>query len=219
LSAQQAQTFLFADLAGYTALTEVMGDSEAARVIDSYCKSVARLLPEYGAHQVKSIGDALMVSVPQATDAVQLGLRIAREVGAQHGFPAVRVGMHHGSAIERDGDFFGRSVNVAARVSALAGAGEVLVTDEVVKEAGEVETVHFIERGRHPLKGIDEPVLIFMASAAPEETPEGLPIDPVCHMAVDPDRASGMLVHEGGHYYFCSFHCVQRFAGEPGRFV
>jgi adenylate cyclase len=72
--------------------------------------------------------------------------------------------MHHGPAIERGGDYFGRTVNIAARVSALAGAGEVLVTDEVVTAAGEVEGVRFIERGRHPLKGIDEAVPIYLVS-------------------------------------------------------
>jgi adenylate cyclase len=219
VSEQSSQTFLFADLAGYTALTEVMGDEEGARVVDGYCTSVRQLLPEYGAREVKSIGDALLIRVPKAESAVRLGLRIALEVGAQHGFPAVRVGMHHGPAIERDGDFFGRTVNIAARVSALAGAGEVLVTEEIVQAGGDVESVHFLERGRHPLKGIDEPVLIYLASAGPEETPEGLPVDPVCHMAVDPDRAEGMLMHEGARYYFCSMHCTGRFADDPGRFV
>ena len=150
---QPSQTFLFADLAGYTALTEVMGDEEAARVIDGYCSSVRRHLSEYDAHQVKSIGDALMIRVPAAEAAVRLGLRIALDVGAQHGFPAVRVGMHHGPAIERDGDFFGHTVNIAARVSALAGAGEVLVTDEVVRAGGDVESVRFLERGRHRDRG------------------------------------------------------------------
>jgi adenylate cyclase len=91
-----SQTFLFADLAGYTALTEVMGDEEAARVIEGYCRSVRQHLAEYDAREVKSIGDALLIRVPEAQAAVRLGLRIALDVGAQHGFPAVRVGMHYG---------------------------------------------------------------------------------------------------------------------------
>src|SRR6266540_1883216 len=124
-----------------------------------------------------------------------------------------------GEAMEREGDYFGRTVNIAARVSALASAGEVLVTDEVVEAAGQVESVRFIERGRHPLKGIEDPVLIYLASPGAQESPEGLPIDPVCHMAVDPERAAGMIVHEGTRYHFCSVHCVRRFAAEPEGFV
>jgi adenylate cyclase len=169
---------------------------------------------------VKAIGDALLVRVPGAGQAVRLGIRAAQEIGgAKHGFPSVRVGMHHGPAIERAGDYFGRTVNIAARVSALAGAGEVLVTDDVVQAAGEVESVRFIERGRHPLGGVEEPVLIYLASPGAQESAEGLPIDPVCHMAVDPERSAGMIVHEGVRYYFCSMRCVRRFASEPGQFV
>jgi adenylate cyclase len=216
----QEQTFLFADLASYTVLTEVHGDEEAVRLVDDYYDAMRRLFPEHGAHEVKTIGDALLVRVPDAGQAVRLGVRAAHDLGgAQHGFPSVRVGMHHGPAIERSGDYLGRTVNIAARVSALAGAGEVLVTHDVVGAAGDVETVRFIERGRHPLKGIEEPVLLYLASAGVQETAEGLPIDAVCHMAVDPDRAAGMLMYEGAQFFFCSLHCARRFAGEPERFV
>ncbi len=69
------------------------------------------------------------------------------------------------------------------------------------------------------MKGIEEPVQVYFASAGAEETPEGLPIDPVCNMGVDPERATGMLVNEGGRYYFCSLHCARRFAEGPDRFV
>jgi adenylate cyclase len=214
------QTFLFADLASYTALTEIHGDEEAVRLVENYCDAIRGLLPEHGGHEVKAIGDALLVRVPEADQAVRLGVRAAREIGgAQHGFPSVRVGMHHGPAIERAGDYFGRTVNIAARVSALASSGEVLLTDDTVRAAGNVESVRFIERGRHPLRGIEEPVLIYMASPGAQTSPEGLPIDPVCHMAVDPERAAGMILHEGGRYYFCSGRCVRRFVSEPESFV
>jgi adenylate cyclase len=89
----------------------------------------------------------------------------------------------------------------------------------MVRAAGELERVRFIERGRHPLKGIDEDVPIYLASAGPEATSDGLPIDPVCRMVVDPEKAAGMLVHAGRRHYFCSIHCASRFAEAPERFV
>jgi len=215
-----AQTFMFADLASYTALTEVHGDEEAVRLVEGYCAAMRGLLDEHGAHEVKTIGDALLVCVPEAAAGVRLGIRAAREVGgAGHGFPSVRVGMHHGPAIERAGDYFGRTVNIAARVSALAGAGEVLVTDAVVGAAGDVERVRFIERGRHLLRGIEEPVLIYVVSPGAQESPEGLPLDPVCHMAVDPERAAAIVVHEGVRYYLCTPQCARRFVNRPEEFV
>jgi adenylate cyclase len=215
-----AQTFVFADLASYTVLTEVHGDEEAVHLVEGYCDAMRQLLPDYRAREVKAIGDALLLRVPEPDQAVRLGIRAALELGgAEHGFPSVRVGMHYGPAIERSGDYFGHTVNTAARVAALAGAGEVLVTEEVVKEAGAVDSIRFIERGRQSLKGIEEPVLIYQASPGGQESPEGLPIDPVCHMAVDPERAAAMVVNEGRRYYFCSVKCVRRFAALPEAFV
>lgn len=114
------QTFLFADLSGFTALTEAHGDEQAADLVGGFCAAVRRLLAEHQAHEVKAIGDALMLRAGDAAAAIRLGLRIVHDVGAQHGFPLVRVGMHTGLAVERDGDWFGTTVNLAARVSAAA---------------------------------------------------------------------------------------------------
>ena len=87
------QTFLFADLSGFTALTEAHGDEQAADLVGGFCVAVRRLLAGYEAEQVKAMGDALMLRAGDAAAAIQLGLRIVHDVGAQHGFPLVRVGM------------------------------------------------------------------------------------------------------------------------------
>jgi adenylate cyclase len=121
-SDQAAQTFLFADLSGFTALTETHGDEQAADPVDGFCAAVRGLLAEYRARDVKVIGDALRIQAVDAAAAIRLGRCIVHEVGAQHGFPLVRVGMHTGPAVERRGDWFGATVNLAARVSA-AGPG------------------------------------------------------------------------------------------------
>ena len=81
------QTFLFADLSGFTALTEVHGDEQAADLAGGFCAAVRRLLADHQAHEVKTIGDALMLRAGDAAAAIQLGLRIVHDVGAQHRFP------------------------------------------------------------------------------------------------------------------------------------
>ncbi len=111
-------TFLFADIAGYTALTEAHGDDEAAELARAFCRAVSDAAAARGGEVVKTIGDAVMVRHDLSAEAVALGLAAAHEVMAGHGFPAVRVGMHHGPAVERDGDWFGATVNLAARVAA-----------------------------------------------------------------------------------------------------
>src|SRR5688500_12695512 len=101
-----AATFLLADIAGFTARTEAHGDEEAATLVAEFCYGVSAELPEFGGAHVKTIGDALMLRIPDPANAIRLGLRIAHDVLHGHGAPAIRVGLHHGPAIERDGDYF-----------------------------------------------------------------------------------------------------------------
>ncbi len=212
-------TFLFADLAGFTALTEAMGDRDAAELAGEFCDDVRELLPEYRAQEVKAIGDALMIRGDQASQAIELGLRVVHEVGGKHFFPTVRVGMHTGSAVERNGDWFGATVNVAARVSGIARGGEVLVTEATREAAAGVRDVDFQERGRQALRNVEEPVLLYAAVRRGVGSGSSLPVDPVCRMAVDPDHAAGTITHRGTEYYFCSLACVGRFVAAPERFA
>jgi adenylate cyclase len=214
----QEHTFLFADMAGFTALTEVMGDEEAITVAEDFFDSARRLLPEHGAEEVKTIGDALMIRIESAAGGIRLGVRLAREVGIRHGFPSVRVGMHSGSAVARGADWFGGTVNLAARVSGAAAGGEALLTEGTRAAAGELHDVDLVERGRHALRNVAEPVLLFAALARGGEIGGDLPVDPVCRMAIDPTRAAGRLVYEGAEYHFCSLECVAAFASDPARY-
>jgi adenylate cyclase len=212
-------TFLFADIAGFTALTEAHGDEEAARVVADFCDAVARELPGFGATHVKTIGDALMLRIPDPAQAVLLGLRIALDVMRGHRAPAVRVGLHHGTAIERDGDYFGATVNLAARVSAAATGGEVLLTGQTVALARNLEGVVYESRGRSALRNIRDPVELVAAVRQRETTEHRLAIDPVCRIAVDPEHAAGRLVIDDTAYFFCSLTCAGAFARQPERFV
>ena len=212
-------TFVFADIAGFTALTEAHGDEQAAALVADFCRTVGAELPASGGTQVKTIGDALMLSIPDPAAAVLLGLRITHELMLGHGAPAVRVGMHHGTAVEQDGDYFGAAVNLAARVSAEAGGGEVLLTGETAARAPQLEGVIYEPRGRRELRNIREPVELFAAVRAGESQHGTLPCDPVCRMAVDPERAAGRLVYEDRTYFFCTLACAGEFARNPERFA
>ena len=154
-------TFLFADLSGFTALTEAHGDEHAADLAASFFQDARSLLAAHRAQEVKTLGDAIMIRCDAPQSAIGLALRLVREVGARHGFPSVRVGMHTGPAVERDGDWFGQSVNLAARVSGAASGGEVLVSGATataagVPEGGSIGAIHshrnvFLRpRGRRP---------------------------------------------------------------------
>ena len=214
-----AGTFIFADIAGFSALTEAHGDEEAVKLVEEFAEAVEAELPPVRGEHIKTIGDALMLRIPAPGDAVLLALRIANDLIAEHGAPAVRVGLHHGPAVERNGDYFGASVNLAARVSALASGGEVLLTGQTAALVPDLEGILYESRGRQTLRNVAEPIEIFAVLRVGEMTEGRLPVDPVCRMVVDPDRAAGRLVHEGNAYFFCSLSCAGEFARQPERFT
>jgi adenylate cyclase len=211
-------TFLFADIAGFTALTEAHGDEHAVQLVEEFASAVQAELPRVDGEYVKTVGDALMLRVPDPAAAVHLALWITRDAMSGHQAPSVRVGGNHGSAIERSGDYFGTTINVAARVSALAAGGEVLVTGQMAALAPDLEGVLYESRGRRVLRNVAEPLEIF-AVVRLDETSDHLAIDPVCQMVVEPDRAIGRLQLDEKAYYFCSLNCAAAFAQHPERYT
>ena len=214
----QTGTFVFADIAGYTALTEAHGDADAAELAALFCRAMSDVAAAGGGHVIKTIGDAVMVRHAVPADAVDLGLRAAHDVIAGHGFPAVRVGMHHGPATERGGDWFGATVNLAARVAALAAGGEVLVTGAVHERAAELEGVEYESRGEQRIRNVAAPVRLF-AAVRDERSSEARHIDPVCRMLVAEGREAGSFRHGDALYRFCSLECARRFLGDPDAYT
>ena len=216
-SDKESSTFLFADLAGFTALTEAHGDAEAIEIATQFAARVRALLSEHHAEEIKTIGDEVMVRVPESSEAVRLGIRITEKL-AGHGKPPVRVGMHSGAAVRRDGDWFGATVNLASRVSEAARPGEVLITEGTRRELDETSGFELIERGSRYFKNIPEPVPLHRAVGS-GEAPLELELDPVCRMAVDPKRTAGTRHRLGLTYYFCSPECAAAFAASPRRYI
>ena len=121
-------TFLFADLVGYTMLTEVQGNEHAARVAREFQRSMSALSRGHGARHVKSMGDGVMIWAPDPDTAVALAEQVLNEVGTRGDLLPVRVGVHTGPAVELDGDWYGSAVNIASRLSDAARPNEALVS-------------------------------------------------------------------------------------------
>ena len=213
----QSGTFVFADLVGFTALTEAHGDSEATDLAVNFIGQVRSLLTGYDGEEVKTIGDEVMIRMADPVQAVHLGLRIVEEL-AHHGSPPVRVGMHSGVAVQMNGDWFGGTVNLASRVADAARAGEVLMTAETRDLIEGAQDFELEERGSSYLKHIPQPVQVFRA-VGPGRAGHHLEIDPVCRMAVDPDNAAGIERRRGFDYYFCSADCQHAFQAQPRRYI
>jgi class 3 adenylate cyclase/YHS domain-containing protein len=179
---------------------------------------VRGLLPVHSGEEIKTIGDAIMIRVPEAREAVKLGLEVVHTFHLKPGFPVIHVGMHTGPAVKQGSDWLGASVNIAARVAGAAGGDEVLLTEATHNAVGDVDGVDLESLGKLRFRNVADPVHVYRAHVQGPRV-GGLPIDPVCRMTVAPELRAGHLLHEGQQYSFCSLKCAAAFAGDPDRFV
>jgi adenylate cyclase len=154
----------FLDLVGYTRLTEQQGDQAAAELAGRLAVLVDRSSRERGGVPVKWLGDGVMVHFREPAEAVLAALQMVEEFPAA-GLPPAHVGVAAGPVVAQSGDYFGRTVNLAARIAAYASAGRVLVSERVVERA-QPQGVTFVELGQVQLEGIPHPVRLLEARRA-----------------------------------------------------
>jgi adenylate cyclase len=155
----------FADLAGYSRLTVERGDEAALGTVERFVEAVEQSLPP-DARLTKTLGDEVMIVGADPAALTEWAVDLQSEVSGED--PSVRIGIHYGEALYRDGDYYGRDVNQAARVVARAGGGEVLVTRPVVEMSAGLDGLAFDRIGEVRLKGFSEPTELFIASTRPE---------------------------------------------------
>jgi adenylate cyclase len=154
----------FLDLTGYTRLTEERGDAAAADHAARLAHLVQRTSQQHGGRAVKWLGDGVMFVFREPGSAALAALEMVEGV-AHAGLPPAHVGLHAGPVVFQAGDYFGRTVNIASRISDYARPGEVLLTQETVDLSRSPE-VSFADVGNVDLKGIAEPVHLHSAHRA-----------------------------------------------------
>ena len=159
-------TVLFADISGSTRLYELLGDQLAEELISTTLKQLSSIIVKNNGDIIKSIGDELMCRFPSCDDAITAARKM-HEFLAEKTAPSreyklsIRVGAHHGPVIENDGDIFGDSVNLAARVAALARAGKTLITAYTYNQLSDGHKKfcrHFIQT---TVKGKEQPIDVY----------------------------------------------------------
>ena len=164
LAKDDVHTILFTDVEGSTALTQRLGDAKARELLREHERLVREALKAHGGTEVKTMGDGFMASFSSATKALECAIAVQRAF-AEHNEGAeepikVRVGLNAGEPIAEDHDLFGTAVNEAARITATAKGGEILVSD-VVRQLAKGKDFLFASRGETSLKGLDEPVRLY----------------------------------------------------------
>jgi len=162
--AGRVPAMLFLDLVGYTRLTEEQGDAAAAALAETLGVLVSRSAGGHGGVPVKWLGDGVMVHFREPTGAVLSALDLVEQLPAA-GLPPAHAGVAAGPVVVQGGDYFGRTVNLAARIAAHATAGQVLVGDSVTGSTSP-QGVRFAEVGEVQLKGISDPVRLHEACRA-----------------------------------------------------
>ena len=151
----------FLDMTGYTRLTDERGDEAAADLATRLATLVRRCSREHGGEPVKWLGDGVMFYFPDPGPGVLAALDMTEGV-ATEALPPAHVGIHAGPVVFQEGDYFGRTVNIAARIAEYARPGEVLVSQEVV-EAAAGTPVRFREIGPIALRGVSDPLHLHAA--------------------------------------------------------
>ncbi len=169
-------TFLFTDLKGSTAMYERLGDLNAYSLVREHFALLGAIAQDEGGAIVKTIGDAVMAVFSRPADAIAAALRIRREIGRfnrDHGGPGIilKIGAHCGPSIavtlNDNLDYFGQTVNVAARVQSLADAGEICITEALHDAPGVADLLagQAVTAFEAPLRGVEGDARVYRIAA------------------------------------------------------
>jgi adenylate cyclase len=201
-------TVAFIDLAGFSAITEVYGDSNAIEMLEVFEGMVGRALEDYDP-PIKWIGDEVMLSFPDPPSAIRALGSLLPACRSDPRLPLTRTALHHGPVIRRAGDLFGSTVNIAARMSALAAPGQLLATQSVA-EAAAAEGILVGDLGETLLRSLPDRIHLFEIHLTP--IPEPAWIDPVCKMHA-PYATFQRAAYSGP--WFCSKRCEEAYHRSP----
>jgi adenylate cyclase len=157
----------FADLVGFTALSQQVGDDELAVVVDEFEQLAFDVVTASGGRVVKMIGDEVMFTVDSPAAAAEIGLALAESTRGADELSEVRVGMAYGPLLEREGDLYGPVVNLASRITALAYPGSIVVGPALRDQLADLDDYRLRSMRPRSLKDIGRVPLWVLRRAAP----------------------------------------------------
>ncbi|MCW2808323.1 MAG: pH-sensitive adenylate cyclase [Marmoricola sp.] len=167
-------TLMFSDIENSTSLNSEIGDEQWVKLLSAHDRLLQTHLDRHCGHVVKNQGDGYMVVFPTPELAIRASIGIQRALSAKRQRNRhlrrtpirVRIGLHVGTAIEREGDYFGRNVAMAARVAAMADGGDILVTDDIAEALADSADLRLVEDGTVTLKGLPGEHDLWLVQAA-----------------------------------------------------
>lgn len=201
-------TVLFLDLSRFTALTDVHGDQTAVDIADQFIAAAGQSAADVGGCLVKTLGDGALFVFDDPAAAVRAADATSHRLHDVASMPEMTGGAATGRVIDRGGDVFGATVNLAARLADLAPAGELRV-DETTARAASDAGWQIEPLGPVEVRGFHEPRALFRLLLC---HPDDCVVDPVCGMRITPGPTTPKLTSEDGQVWFCSETCRDRHA-------
>lgn len=201
-------TVAFIDLAGFSAIADVYGDAAAIDVLEIFESMVRESLAGYEP-PIKWIGDEAMLSFPEPELAIQALGTLLQACREEPRLPLTRSALNHGPVIRRAGDLFGSTVNIAARIAALAFPGQLLATQPIA-DAAAAKGILVRDLGEVALRSVADEIPLYEIELAPSPDPAW--IDPVCKMHA-PYASYRRAAPEGP--WFCSPRCEETYRKSP----
>ena len=201
-------TVAFVDLAGFSAIADVYGDASAIAVLGRFEELVSQALGGLGS-PIKWIGDEAMFGFPDPATALQVLGRLIPACRSEPRIPLTRTGLNHGPVLRRSNDLFGSTVNIAARIAAIASPGQMLATQQVADIAA-ASGIVARDMGQVALRSIADEVSLYSIEFAPAF--DATWIDPVCKMLAPYAAYRRTKPTEP---WFCSERCAEAFRRSP----
>jgi adenylate cyclase len=207
---------LMADLAGYTALTDIHGGASAAKTINQYVELVQRSISGQS-ELFQRIGDQVVIISPEAEDLTKTMLQLKQECADQHHFLSIHAGLHYGSIHIENDNLFGSTINITSRLMNLAERDQILCSSAFVERNIPSNEFSFLPKGKIKLKNVLHEVEVYELKKNVE--PLQLFYDPVCHMIINLAHPHFHYLHNGQMHYFCSRECLNIFIRTPENFL
>jgi class 3 adenylate cyclase len=209
-------SFLIADLAGYTSLTETHGDLLAVKTVYRYIEIIKSCLnPD--SKFIERIGDEVLIMSINPRDLLQTAINLLNAIENEAEFPSIHIGLHFGKILIREGKYFGTTLNLTSRISSHSKGGQILCSREIVELLGDQNDFEFIELGYVRFKNISHPVEVFEVKVKSGDMHRA--IDPVCKMQVDKTHTLSKISFNNSTFYFCSHECLTLFINKPEIFI
>ena len=208
---------LFADLSGYTALTEIHGALTASGIVLQFCE-LAETSLDPGVKFINSIGDDVFCAGEGTLAVVRSALKLRDAAENEPYFPRIRMGIHRGPIVERAGRLFGAPINLTARLADQAQGGQILCSATIAEAVGVLAEIEARPAGDRHFKNVARPLNVFeLVRVAVARAPSA--VDPVCRMQVEIGRAATTIEYGDNTYHFCSPECVRAFRASPTLYV